>query len=48
MIPIEAISGKDPFLLRAMENFNIIKFKSENVKGVDDIEHGLNLDEGQV
>ena len=46
MIPIEAISGKDPFLLRARENFNIIKFKSEKVRGVDDIEHGLNLDEG--
>ena len=48
MIPLEALRGKDPFLLRARETFNIVKFKSEKSRGVEDIEHGLNLDGGQV
>ena len=48
MIPLEVISGRDPFLLRARENFNIAKFQSEKLMGVGEIEHGLNIDEGQV
>ena len=48
MIPLEAISGRDPFLLRARETFNIIKFKSEKMLGVQEIEHGLDLDGGHI
>ena len=48
MIPLEAIRGRDPFLLRARETFNILKFKSEKLRGVEEIKHGLNMDEGQV
>ena len=48
MIPLEAISGRDPFLLRARETFNISKFRSEKMLGVEEIEHGLNLDGGQI
>ena len=33
---------------RARETFNIIKFKSEKMLGVGEIEHGLNLDGGQI
>jgi len=28
MLPIEVVSAKDPFLLRARETFNIEKFKT--------------------
>ena len=48
MLPIEVVSAKDPFLLRARETFNIEKFKNEKRCGVADIEHGLNLDHGQA
>ena len=48
MLPIELVSAKDPFLLKARENFNINKFKTEKRSDVTDIEHGLNLHEGQV
>ena len=48
MLPIEIISAKDPFLLRARETFNISKFKTEKRLGVTEFEHGLNLDQGQV
>ena len=47
MLPIEVISSRDVFLLRARETFNILKFKSEKRLSVSDIEHGLNLDPGQ-
>ena len=48
MIPIELISARDPFLLRSRETFNIQKFRSEKLLDVMQIEHGLNLDEGQL
>ena len=48
MLPIELVSARDPFLLRAREAYNITKFKTEKRLGVFDIEHGLNLDEGQA
>ena len=48
MLPIELVSPRDPFLLKARESFNIIKLKSEKLRGVCEIEHGLNLDEVQV
>ena len=47
MIPIEIVSARDPFLLRARESYNIGKFGTEKKMGVLDIEHGLNLDAGQ-
>ena len=47
MIPIEIVSARDPFLLRARESYNIWKFRTEKGMGVLDIEHGLNLDPGQ-
>ena len=34
-------------LWKARETFNIVKLKSEKRRGVEDIEHGLNLDPGQ-
>ena len=48
MFPIEVVSSRDPFLLRARETFNIVKFKTEKRLGVTEPEHGLNLDKGQV
>ena len=48
MLPIEIVSPRDPFLLRSRERFNIWKFETEKRMGVQDIEHGLNLDPGQV
>ena len=48
MLPIEIVSPHDPFLLRSRERFNIWKFETEKRMGVQDIEHGLNLDPGQV
>ena len=47
MLPIELIRGREIFLRRARERFNIIKFQSEKRKSVTDLEHGLNLDPGQ-
>jgi len=47
MLSIEIVSLRDPFLLRARESFNILKFQTEKRMGVQDIEHGLNLDPGQ-
>ena len=47
MLPIEIVSAKDPFLLRARETFNISKFQTEKRLGVSESEHGLNLDPGQ-
>ena len=47
MIPIEIVSQRDPFLLRARESYNIVKFRTEKRMGVMEIEHGLNLDAGQ-
>ena len=47
MLPIELVSARDPFLLRARETFNIAKFQTEKRMGIWDIEHGLNLDRGQ-
>ena len=47
MLPIEILSASDPFLLRARETLNINKFKTEKRLGVSEIEHGLNLDQGQ-
>ena len=47
MLPIEIVSSRDPFLLKARETFNIAKFRTEKRLGVTEIEHGLNLDPGQ-
>ena len=47
MLPIEIVSPRDPFLLRARESYNIWKFQTEKRMGILDIEHGLNLDAGQ-
>ena len=47
MLPIELVSARDPFLLRAREAYNIGKFQTEKRMGICDIEHGLNLDRGQ-
>ena len=41
MLPIEIVSPKDPFLLRARESYNIWKFQTEKRMGILDIEHGL-------
>ena len=48
MLPIEIVSARDPFLLRARETSNILKFKIKKRLGIRDIENGLNRDEGQV
>ena len=48
MLPIEEVSSKDPFLLRARETFTTVGFKTEKRLGVTEPEHGLNLDKGQV
>ena len=34
MLPIELVSASDPFLLRARETFNIVKFKTEETRGL--------------
>lgn len=34
MLPIEIVSARDPFLLRARETINIVKFKTEKRQGV--------------
>ena len=47
MLPIEIVSPKDPFLLRARESYNIWKFQTEKRMGIQDIEHGLNQEPGQ-
>ena len=47
VLPIEIVSPRDPFLLRARESYNIRKFQTEKRMGILDIEHGLNLDAGQ-
>ena len=47
MLPIEIVSARDPFLLRAREAHNIAKFQTEKRMGIFDVEHGLNLDRGQ-
>ena len=46
ILPIEVVSKRDIFLMKARETFNIVKLKSEKQRGVKDIEHGLNLDPG--
>ena len=48
MLPIELVSARDPFLLRARETFNITKLKIEKKLGVLELEPGLNLYQGQV
>ena len=47
MLPIEVVSSKDPFLLRARETFHIVKFKTKKRLGVTELEHGLNLEKSQ-
>ena len=47
MLPIEIISSRNPFLLRAHESFYIEKFQTEKRFSVYELEHGLNLDRGQ-
>ena len=47
MLPIEIISSRNPFLLRARESFYIEKFQTEKRFSVNELEHGLNLDRGQ-
>ena len=47
MLPIEIVSPKDHFLLRARESYNIWMFQTEKRMGIRDIEHGLNLEPGQ-
>ena len=44
---LELVLQRYPFLLRARESYNIVKFGTEKRMGVMDIEHGLNLDAGQ-
>ena len=48
MLPIEVVSSRDPFLLKARETYNIMKFSALKGRGICEFEHGLNLDEGQV
>ena len=48
MLPIEIVSARDPFLLMSGETLNILKFKTEKRLVVFELEHGLNLDQGQV
>ena len=48
MLPIEVISGKQPFLLQVREAYNIEKFGTEKRLGVREIEHGLNLSPGML
>ena len=46
MLPLEVVRG-DVFLQRARERFYINKFQTEKRLGVEEVEHGLNLDKGQ-
>ena len=46
MIPLEVVRG-DVFLRRARERYYINLFDTEKRLGVDEVEHGLNLDPGQ-
>ena len=48
MLPIEIVSAPDLFLFGARERYDIWKFETEKLMGGDDIEHGLNLDPGQL
>jgi len=48
MLPIEVISGNQPFLLQVREAYNIEKFGTEKRLGVREIEHGLNLSPGML
>ena len=48
MLPIEVISGKQPFLLQVREAYNIEKFGTEKRLGVREIEHGMNLSPGML
>ena len=47
MLPIKIVSAEDPFLLKARERYNIMKFESEKFLPITQVEHGLNLDKGQ-
>ena len=46
MLPLEVVRN-DVFLRRARERFYINKFETEKRLGVEEVEHGLNLDRGQ-
>jgi hypothetical protein len=46
VVPLEVVRG-DIFLLRARERYYINLFGTEKRRGVEEVEHGLNLDQGQ-
>ena len=48
MLPIEKVIAKDPFIRKARESFYIKLFRTLKFKSVYQIEHGLNLDKGQI
>ena len=46
MLPLEVVRS-DVFPRRARERFYIAKFETEKRLGVEEVEHGLNVDKGQ-
>jgi hypothetical protein len=46
MLPLEVVGG-GVFMRRARERFYIGKLQTEKRRGVEEVEHGLNLDRGQ-
>ncbi len=46
MLPLEVVGG-GTFMRRARERFYISQLQTEKRRGVEDVEHGLNLDRGQ-
>ena len=48
MLPIEKVLELNPFVRKARESLYIKKFRTLKYKSVYDVEHGLNLDKGQL
>ena len=46
MLPLEVVGG-GIFMRQAHKTFYINKLQTESRRGVEEIEHGLNLDGGQ-
>ncbi len=46
MLPLEVVGG-GLFMRRARERFYIGRLQAEKRRGVEEIEHGLNMDKGQ-
>ena len=46
MLPLEVVGG-GIFMRQAHETFHVNKLQTESRRGVEEIEHGLNLDGGQ-